>query len=53
MEWKSCELGEIFLEGSQTCLLEHKLCLRCMGGIREPVDSEASPGSDQDLTGTG
>ena len=48
MEGTSCELGEIFEEGSETCLLEHKLCLRCSGGIWEPVDSEVTPGSVQD-----
>lgn len=47
MEETSCELGEIFEEGKVTCLDEPKLCLRCVGGIWEPVDSE-EPGSDQD-----
>jgi hypothetical protein len=47
-EWTSCELGEIFLEGSVTCLDEYGLCLRCSGGIWEPVDSESAPDKSQD-----
>ncbi|MDR3553565.1 MAG: hypothetical protein P4L55_02295 [Syntrophobacteraceae bacterium] len=47
-EWTSCELGEIFLEGSVTCLDEYGLCLRCSGGIWEPVDSEPAPDAGQD-----
>lgn len=43
MEWTSCELGDIFEEGSVTCLREFDLCLRCSGGIWEPVDCESEP----------
>ena len=46
MEDTSCELGDVFQEGSVTCVDE--LCLRCSGGIWEPVDSESAPGSVQD-----
>ncbi len=49
MKDMSCELGEIFEEGSEICIADPKmslkLCLRCSGGTWEPVDSE-EPGSD-------
>lgn len=48
MEWTSCELGEIFLEGSLTCIKEYDLCLRCSGGIWEPEDFESTPGDVYD-----
>jgi len=52
MEETSCELGEIFEEGSVTCVDELELCLRCSGGIWERIsesdDSEFTPGSVQD-----
>ncbi len=47
----SCELDEIFDEGSVTCFIEPdmqlKMCLRCVGGIWERVDDEGAPGTDQ------
>ena len=46
MEETSCELGDIFLEGSVTCVEE--LCLRCLGGIWEPVELKVTPGSVED-----
>ena len=48
MEDIVCELGDIFLEGSVTCVDE--LCLRCAGGIWEPVDLKVAPGSVKDKT---
>jgi len=51
MEWTSCELDEIYQEGSVTCLTEFNLCLRCSGGIWELVDSESSPDTLQDKAG--
>lgn len=49
MEDTSCELGDIFQEGSMTCAGE--LCLRCSGGIwepEEPEDIESAPRGVQD-----
>ncbi|MGC8491803.1 MAG: hypothetical protein ACP5SH_08700 [Syntrophobacteraceae bacterium] len=47
----SCELDEIFDEGSVTCFIEPdmrlKMCLRCVGGIWERVEDEGAPGPDQ------
>ena len=56
MEEKSCELGEIFQDGDETCIDEPKLCLRCVDGIweriSEPDDSEFTPSNIQNKTGT-
>jgi hypothetical protein len=56
MEEKSCELGEIFQDGDETCIDEPKLCLRCSGGIWERIsesdDSEFTPSNIQNKTGT-
>jgi len=49
MEDTSCDLGEIFQDGDETCIDEPKLCLRCSGGtwerISESDDSEVKQGS--------
>ncbi len=46
MKDMSCELGEIFDEGSEMCIADPemrvKMCLRCSGGIWEPLESEES-----------
>jgi hypothetical protein len=48
MEETNCELGETFQDGDVTCMDELELCLRCSGGIWEPVDSESTQSSVQD-----